>query len=413
MDNWIKSKWFVRIISLVFAVFLYTFVNVQINQTEQDSRYTGRSEQVQTLNDVPVSIRIDQDNYVVSGVPEVVRVTLEGAQGNIIPMLLQRNFEVYVDLHGLEEGDHTVELQHNVGNDVRAYIEPKTIDVTIEERATEEFTVLVDFINEGSMADGFEMTDYTVEPETITITSSRSVIDQVGIVKVYVDLANVDSNINRREVPVNVYDSQGNELSVRIEPESVAVSVDVDNPSKTVPVTVETTGELPEGYTLNGISANLEEVEIYARSSILSEIEEINTEEIDLSEITESGTMEVSLSLPEGVNVPDLETIDITIDIEQTRSYESIEIQAEGLGDGYTLEFAEPEGQEIEVTVSGDDAIIRELDQDDIRAIINLDALEPGEHDVPITIEIPGAEDLTITTEINDAKVEIIGPEEL
>ncbi|MCM3400009.1 CdaR family protein [Oceanobacillus profundus] len=407
MDNWFKSKWFVRLASLAFAVFLYIFVNVTVNSSHSDPTFSGRSEQTQTLDDVPVEIRIDEANYVVSGVPEFVTVSLQGNPGNLTPLIFQRNFDVYVDLQGLEEGDHEVKLEHNISNDLTVFIEPKTIEVTIEERASEEFAVVADFINEDKMAPGYELVNYTLDPPTVTITSSRSVIDQIGIVKAYVNLEGLDSSINNRELPVNVYDTQGNELTVRIEPENIQISAEVDNPSKSVPVSVETTGELPEGYALNSISANVDEVEVFSTSEVLEGISELETEAIDLSEITESGTIDAQLSLPEGVNVPDMETIEVTVDVEQTRVLEGLTIEEEGLASGQAVTFVEPDAAEMDITVTGDDADIKELTAEDIRIFIDLSDLEPGEHQVPITIEGPDADNITITGEFEEATIEI------
>ena len=407
MDNWFKSKWFVRLASLAFAVFLYIFVNVTVNSSHSDPTFSGRSEQTQTLDDVPVEIRIDEANYVVSGVPEFVTVSLQGNPGNLTPLVFQRNFDVYVDLQGLEEGDHEVKLEHNISNDLTVFIEPKTIEVTIEERASEEFAVVADFINEDKMAPGYELVDYTLDPPTVTITSSRSVIDQIGIVKAYVNLEGLDSSINNRELPVNVYDTQGNELTVRIEPENIQISAEVDNPSKSVPVSVETTGELPEGYALNSISANVDEVEVFSTSEVLEGISELETEAIDLSEITESGTIDAQLSLPEGVNVPDMETIEVTVDVEQTRVLEGLTIEEEGLTSGQAVTFVEPDAAEMDITVTGDEADIKELTAEDIRIFIDLSDLEPGEHQVPITIEGPDTDNITITGEFEEATIEI------
>ncbi|WP_339230436.1 CdaR family protein [Oceanobacillus sp. FSL K6-2867] len=407
MDNWFKSKWFVRLASLAFAVFLYIFVNVTVNSSHSDPTFSGRSEQTQKLDDVPVEIKIDEENYVVSGVPEFVTVSLQGNPGNLTPLVFQRNFDVFVDLQGLEEGEHVVELEHNISRDLTVFIEPKTITVTIEERASEQFSVVADFINEDKMAPGYELTDYTLEPAEVTITSSRSIIDQIGIVKAYVNLEGLDGSINNRELPVNVYDTQGNELTVRVEPENIQISAEVDNPSKSVPVSVETTGKMPEGYALNSISANVDEVEIFSTSEVLEGISELSTEAIDLSEITESGTIDAQLSLPDGVNVPDMETIEVTVDVEQSRVFEGLAIEEEGLQDGQTVTYIEPEAAEMDVTVTGDEADIKELTAEDIRIFIDLSDLEPGEHQVPIEIEGPDLDNITITGESEEITVEI------
>ncbi|MFA1821108.1 YbbR-like domain-containing protein [Virgibacillus oceani] len=407
MDNWFKSKWFVRALSLVFAILLYVFVSVESNDTANTDLtfFPGSPSDTETLNDVPVDIQMDDENYVVSGVPEHVSVTLEGSVGVLTPTVRQRNFNVYVDLEGLGEGEHQVELEHDVTSDLSVQIEPSSLDIAIEERATAEFEVEIDFMNENELPNGFEITGSEVNPTAVTITSSRSVIDQIGIVKAYVNVANLDRSIENREVPVNVYDKQGNELSVNMEPENVAVSLDVNNPSAMVPLEVETSGELPEGFSLTSISANVDEVEIFATSEVLDGIDSIATEEIDLSEVTESGTVDVPLILPDGVLAPEMETVEVLIELEETRPIEEIQIDVEDLSDGQEVSFIEPDEPEMGITANGDQGSISELDGDDFRLFINLADLETGEHIVPITIE--GPDDITVDGEYEEATVEI------
>ncbi|PAV28193.1 hypothetical protein CIL05_17660 [Virgibacillus profundi] len=411
MDNWFASKWFVRVVSLAFAVSLFAFVYITENSSSQnDSTFPGNTDGFQTLDDVPVDIHIDEENYVVSGVPEFVTVSLEGTAGVVTPLVQLRNFDVYVELEGLEEGQHVVEIKHNISSEINVFIEPKTIEIEIEEKASEAFQVSVDFINENQLAEGYELGEYEVNPTEVTITSSRSVIDKIGIVKVYVDLAGLDRSVNNREIPVNVYDSQGNELNVRVEPETVVVSADINNPSKTVPVSVETTGEMPEGYSLTSISANVDEVEVFATSSVLEGIEGISTEDIDLTEITESGTINVDLAMPDGANVPDMETIEVTVEVEEveeTRTIEAVPIEVEDLEEGQDLSFIEPEASEMDITIAGKPLDISELSADDFRVFINVDGLGSGEHRVPLTIEEPEVEEMEVTGEFEEVTIEI------
>lgn len=407
MDSWFQSKWFIRVLSLAFAVTLFIFVNVESNTSGSDSSIPARNNQVHTLDDVPVDIHIDSDNYVVSGVPEFATVTLEGAPSVIMPALFNRNFSVYVDLEGLGEGEHTVELEHTLSEDIKVYIEPKTIVVTIEERATEEFPITVEFLNEDALPEGYEVGSYELDQTTVTITTSRTTMEQIGVVKIYVDLAGVDGPIQNREVPINVYDTQGNELNVRLDRETVEISVEFINPSKVVPLNIETTGELPEGFSLISISANLDEVEIFAVSDILQGIDSISTEPIDLSQITESGTIEVGFDLPAGVNTGDLETIEVTIQVEETRIIEALAIEEEKLEEGFEVTFLEPTDAEMDITVTGDEELLRGLSRDDFRIIVDLDGLDEGEHQVPVTIDWEEIDDVTVTPEFEEVTVEI------
>src|SRR5699024_2130888 len=120
---------------------LYLFVNIEANTEQNESRVDpGTASEVQVLDDVPLDIKIDAEQYVVSGVPEEVSVTLEGKNSVIAPIARLMNFKVEVDLTEYGEGEHTVELQaEGLPDNVKAYIEPKELDVQIEKRAVQEF----------------------------------------------------------------------------------------------------------------------------------------------------------------------------------------------------------------------------------------------------------------------------------
>lgn len=401
MDSWFNNKWFVRAVSLAFAILLYVFVNVE--GTTTDSRIPSETDRVEVLENVPVDILIDDEQYVVSGVPEVVTVSLEGPYSILMPTAKQRNFDVFVDLRDLEAGEHTVEIDHDrIPNELSVYIEPKTINIVIEERATKEFAVQVDFINEDQLPDGYELGEVEVNPEVVTVTSSRSIIEQIAMVKVFVDVAGLTESINNREVPVNVYDNQGNGLNIRVVPENVVVSVEVENPNKVVDVFVSTTGDLPNGYDLIEMTPNIEEVEIFARRDILDDIEEISTTEIDLSDIDESQTIQVDLALPDGVVTKD-ESIDVTIKLEQTREFTKVPITVENEASGQTISFETPSSREVNLTVTGEDSIVKGLSKDDFKLSIDVSGLEEGEHRLPIKVE--GPDDVDIQLEIDEVVI--------
>jgi len=460
MDKWFDNKWFVRVISLVFACLLYFFVDMDVTPQQAETRVPGSVEQTEILNDVPVNIRIDSDRYVVSGVPELVTVSLEGANSVLTPTIRQRNFEVYVDLEELGEGTHTVDLEYTkVPSELSVFIEPKTIEVEVEEHASEDFPVTVDFINKDQLPEGYELSDIVVNPEEVTITSSRSVIDQIAIVQVYIDVAGLTESVNNREIPVNVYDSSGNVLNTRVEPESVVVSVNVDNPSKEVPVEVLTTGEVPGGYELISIEPKVENVEIYGTSEVLEETDEVSTVEVDLSKLNETGTIDVELDLPEGLKSSE-ETVEVDVKIEEKKEEtaerntdnntddntddntdentdeniddntdkntdenveENVEEKAaENTEEKKTIDdvpialendedqnvsFIKPTAPLMSVTVEGNEKSVREAKANDFQLSIDLKGLNEGEHNVPVSIN--GPDNVEYSAEYEQVTVDI------
>ncbi|MDY0407130.1 CdaR family protein [Virgibacillus sp. 179-BFC.A HS] len=281
---------------------LYVVVYTDETTAKKDYSFFGSSNETKTIDDVPLNVRINSDKYVVSGVPDTVSVTVEGSNSSVTRAVNQQNFEVYVDLTKLKGGEHTVEIETaNVPDDLSVFIEPKTIDVVIEEKSTKEFHVTADFVNQNQLPAGYELGDYELKPNTVTITSSKSIVDKISLVKVFVNIAGLEDSINNREVPVKVYDAQGNELKVNMNPENVVVSAEINHPSKKVPVSVATKGSLPDGYSLKAIQADMDEVEIFGTSDQLSKIDSVKTEEIDLSKVKKSGKIDTKLNLPDGV----------------------------------------------------------------------------------------------------------------
>src|SRR5690625_4929419 len=138
MDNWFKSKWFVRAISLFFAVLLFVVVAMEETKFQTDSRVPSGSDKVDVLEGIPVDIQIDSEKLVVSGVPEFLTLSLEGSAGHLTPVIMTSNFEVFVDLREYGEGKHTVDIEYaKIPSELSVYIEPKTVEVEIEERASD------------------------------------------------------------------------------------------------------------------------------------------------------------------------------------------------------------------------------------------------------------------------------------
>lgn len=388
MDNWFKSKWFVRVVSLAFAILMYVFVNIEVTTSHNESSYTPSGlDEMQTINDVPVDIRIDSDRFVVSGVPEFVTVSLEGPNSILTPTVVQRNFDIFVDLENVGEGTHTVDIEHaRVPSELSVYIEPKTIEVTIEERASKEFPVTVDFMNMDKLPDGYEIGEPEVNPGTVVITSAKSVIEQVSLVRAYIDVSGLTESIDNREIPVNVYDAQGNELQVRVEPENIVVSVYVDNPSKKVPLEISTKGEPPEDYELTSMTSDIDEVEVFANNEQLSEIDHLKTEDINLKDVKESGTVEAKISLPDGTSASK-DKVNVKIELQQTKKFNEVPIELDD--EDQDISFMKPDNPLMDITVTGEESKVNKLTKDDFRLSIQTNDLEVGEHQVPVQLEAP------------------------
>lgn len=305
MDNWFQSKWFVRIISLAFAILLYVFVTIEVEVDDPEDNnpiFSGTQKEVELVEGMPVNVKVDSDKYVVSGVPEEVDVSLEGAVSILTPVVRQKNFNLFVDLTEYEEGTHTVEIEHeNIPKELSAYIEPKEIDVTIEERATGTHRIEVEFINEDLLPKDYEVKQPELNVDEVTIVSSKAMLEEISLVKVFIDVSDEKESIKNRELPVNVYDSQGKKLQVSVRPETVVVSVEIERPSKEVNIEIPTIGELPDGLTLKSLTPEVENIKIYGKEAEIEKIDKLISKPVDLSEVTESKEVTVDIETPEEI----------------------------------------------------------------------------------------------------------------
>jgi YbbR domain-containing protein len=415
MNKWLEKPWVIRVVALILSVLLFVVVAFDENVYDNDDGFElpfGNTNETQTLEDVPVQTMIDQDKYVVSGVPETVKVSLQGSVSLVTSTSLQRNFDVFVDLEDQGTGTHIVPLEYSgIADGLNVYVEPQEVEVTIEERASQEFNVTIDTVNRDRVEAGYEVANVYADPEQVTVTSSKSIVDKIAIVKAFVDVSGFSESQTIDNVPVKVYDNQGNELNVRIDPPTVDVSVDMKNPNKNVPISIETEGELPEDVRVTSMELETEEVQVFAAESYLEQLEEIATEPLDLSEISESGTIEVPLSIPSDVRKVSSETVNVNVEVEtiEEETLEDVTIEYEDEVDELSVSFTEPDTNSMNITMRGFPSELSEVAEEDLQLTIDIEDLAPGEHQLPVELITPEdiSEEIEFELEYEQVTVDI------
>ncbi|WP_175615768.1 CdaR family protein [Piscibacillus halophilus] len=395
MDKWIKSPWFTRIVSLFLALLLYSTVTLDDNtsQTEEPFLFPNGSTETETMENVPLQVDLEEERYVVRGVPETVEVTVEGPVSVVTQAVRQRNFDIFINLNGLEPGTHEVDVQHEgMSSQLSVFIQPQTVEVTIEERSSVTLPVEIEFVGRN----GTELSEVfasppTIGPSEVEITGPKSEIDRIGIVKAIVDFNDITEDGNSRNIPVKVYDPQGNELNVFISPSTVNVEADVSISDKRLPISTETTGELSEDLVLEDINVTPATATMYGPEDTLNGIDQIDPIVIDLSEIRETTTIEHELDVPSGIRKVEPETISVDVEVAEAEEREltDLEIQVDNLMEGKDITFIDPEEREIDVTFIGKEEDLEELSEEDIRVWIDVSETIEGEFYKSIEIDAP------------------------
>ncbi|WP_424237554.1 CdaR family protein [Bhargavaea ginsengi] len=308
MDKFMDNPWFIRGIALFFAVLMFFVVQ---SDEEQGSRAAGGTD-IAVLKDVPVEVYFDDENTVVTGVPETVSMTIEGP-GNLVRTTRSlKDFTLFVDLRTLTMGAHNVRVQtENISDKLEVSIDPDTVDVVIEERISREFRVDPE-MNERLLAENHVINSLEADPSTVMVTGAKSVVESISFVKASVTAdPGVDGPLEQ-QASVRVLDRDLNKMNVLVEPAEVTVRADISEYSRSVPVSLQQSGTPGEDVTIDAINTATESVKLFGPRNVLDEIGELPVP-VDVSKVTASGKLTVELKKPAGVTKVSPGSIDVDI----------------------------------------------------------------------------------------------------
>lgn len=407
MDKLIDNRWVTRIIALLIALLLFASVSFE-NQpaSKSPAGIPLFSNYTETLTEIPVNTYYDDQNLVVSGVPQYVNVTIEGPSGVTKREGLQKEIEVYVDLTQLSVGTHKVKLQYrNISEKIKVKIDPAEITVVIQEKVTKEFPVEVDFVNRDQVAEGYTIEQPVAAPRVVKITGALEEIERIALVKAVVDLKGVTETFTQ-ESRVAVYDKNQNVLSVSVEPSVVEITVPIVSPNKSVSFSLKQKGKLADGLSLVNITPTPNQVTIFGPKEVIDAISSIEGE-IDLDKITEDTTIDVKVPVPKGVTQVSPQQIEVAVDVEEeiSETFSDLSIRSQGLDAQYALTFLTPEAGSLNLDVQGAQSVIEGTSPTNFDVFIDVTDLGIGEHDVDI--EVKGPDNVTWALPQEKAKIRI------
>ncbi|QPC48079.1 YbbR-like domain-containing protein [Mangrovibacillus cuniculi] len=387
IDKFMESKWFMRVVALLLALLLYSSVNFDQDQSPQTA---SSSDSLEVIEEVPVDVIYDNENFVVTGAPSTVTMTIEGPRAIVQSTRAQKEYEVFIDMSNADIGEVNVPIQvRNISEKLTVTLDPTYADVSLQERVSKEFSVEAEF-DTSQLAEGFESDTPIVDPTKVTIVGAKNVIDQITYVKAALNIGSEVDETILTNAPIRVLDRDLNLLNVVVEPARVEVRVPVRNPSKTVPVEIVQSGKLPDGVTLNSISTDVKEITLYGRQSVLDRIERYEVK-VDVTKLEEDDVVNIPVNLQDGLNRASEDEIPVQVDItkEEERTFSDVSISTSGLENGLEVEFVTPKNGRTNVTASGESTIVQELEGSAFTLLLDLSGLEAGEHTIPIDVDGP------------------------
>lgn len=386
INRLIENPWFIRVIALILALLLFE----NVNQENQSVINVPQDQDAEIIKNVPVTSYYDTENLVVSGVPETVTITLSGPKSNLQQAVTQRGFEVYVDLTEAEIGTQEVPIQiRDISERLTVKIEPETVEVSVQEKVTKEFSVEAEF-NSDVLADGYISDAAEINPKKVKITGAKDVLEKISYVKATLDVKGPIQDTLKQEAEILVLDQELNKLDVVVEPRTVEVTIPIKASSKKVPIRIVENGTLPEGVVIDSITLEKEEATIIAEKDVLDKAESVRVE-VDVSEITGDTEITLPVIISDGIVAVDPELVKVTIKANKSESktLSNLPISIQGLSDQYKAAFRDPSNGSINVTITGTTEEISSIDASNFQVYVDASDLDAGDHDVKFLVDGP------------------------
>ena len=179
--------------------------------------------------------------------------------------------------------------------------------------------------------------------------------------------------------------------NVEIVPETISATVVLESYSRTVPISIETTGELVTGKAIASLLINNNTsymITIYGDQSVIDDIDSVPvTINVDGRGNESTWTYDVNIRKPNGVREMSVDNVEITATFgeeQQTTIDISNDIHETNLADGLSVNILS--GQEISVQVKGVASVLENIENEEIYAYIDLAGFGVGEHEVEVKI---------------------------
>ena len=343
-------------------------------------------------NRIPIGVRGLAENLQplqdLSG--ETVRVVVQAPSSSWDDLDVS-DFSAFIDLAGLGEGVHDVEVRVDVVDpkvDIETITRPE-LRVQLDSVVAKEVPVRADVMD--STAFGYDWQPPLVEPSVVTVTGPKTQVEQAVVAQAEIYLRNAKNQVERTQA-LNPLDGQGQPVPrVTIVPASVRVVVPVEEwpGRKEVAVRVSLEGQPAAGYRLSSVRVNPSTVVLLGNADTLSAVPGfVETAPIALSDATSEIQRRLSLLVPEDATVLEGETVDVTVSITPIEGGTTVRQTPviQGLGPDLAADVAL---DSVDVILSGPLPLLESLGADDVFVILDLTGLLPGVHTLAPRVVVP------------------------
>lgn len=364
LRNWLLKNIDIKLLSLFLAIILWLYIA------------SGENPIIENFFDASLNMNNLGENLVVKEFPPTVSVGIKGPK-DVINSISPHQIIGVMDFSDINEAGIyklKVEVIAPKRTEITRII-PSDIKVDLERVLTQIVEVEYSLIGipekEYSLAD-----EPQLDPSKVKITGAQSILEKIKQIICTIDISGIKDDLNKK-IEVKALDANGDEIKgVRIEPNIVEASISLTRgyPEKILPVKPRIIGKPAPGYYISQILANPNEIRIFGNYSKISNIDSLETIPIDVNGIAKTLSVKVPPALEEGLNIVEGETslIEVTIQVKENiiqKTLKNIPVIPQDLSPFVSCEI---EPKVVDVIVEGQNILIDKINEEDIKAFVEL-----------------------------------------
>ncbi len=376
------SDLLLKIVSLILSFSLWIYIINVENPIKTMKVYNVpvRLENLENITEQNLALLPNQDI--------MVTLTVKGPASEVYRSVAS-NFRVVANLDDLplkaginevpiEITSYPADLNVTPSSNVKAI-------VYLDDYLEREVPIVSQF--DAEAADGHYVAGTTFNPASVMVKGPAQYVNQVKALAARGQRKGLEENYKEILSLVAIDEKDQVVNHVQFSPLYVEMNIEVFS-TKSVPIVVDTAGEVPEGFELLSTSVAPATILIAGPDSLLTQISEISTEELNLSEINESGDHLKRLVIPEGIIAVEgnsSATVSLVLEAFETKTI-SKRVTTIGMGEGLSVTLST---NSVNIVVSGPQSALDEITEESITAEIDLTGLQPGEYELTPKIVLP------------------------
>ncbi|WP_315168156.1 YbbR-like domain-containing protein [Metaclostridioides mangenotii] len=297
MINKFKHNTRIKVIALISAMVLWMYVMLAIDPQSKN-----------LIEDVPVSItnttELEDKGFIVYPENDLTADVYISGELSKVKNTTKSKIYVYGEIKEPLEGKNDMYLRSNVSEGVNSSLKNNMIIVNLERVVKMDKVIKVN-VN-GEKKD--DISEIKLEKNKVKVTGPRSMVNKVKSIEADLNVENGKDNFTRN-LKLTPVDESGEKVE-DVVLSNYYVNADVEMfKQKTVPIKFN----LKEGTTedIKSYNVSSKEVVIKGKKEAVEAVDVIDTDIIDLKQLENANEINVTLTVPDGINT-ELDTITVS-----------------------------------------------------------------------------------------------------